>query len=591
MSRNNNLSRMRKQLRKVTIDHDEEHSDDIIDTTLQWRNVVDIASDPDQPFDERLHCFMEAGFHLATAIPFNIFHFRGMVVFFVNPHAESYKLNSPNNIRMFQYAAQCIGSVAAMRYESRETARVKKRIYKKNWNLLKAKIMTTVRFRLPLRRDTSKNNVNGSNVNGGNRRQSFFSLGALVVSMQHDDLHEGEHNSSLSRLQTCLGACSNLVYDVGSDAMYIIQCKTERWRAKLFGGHAQVPPSMTFDQVSFTLFGTLIAHSLLSIFHYNLRDYTGGIIVGPLGALTTLQYNLTHAPASQPRNTFFSQIVAFFVVQVLHWYELNVYMRTTLAPVIVISLTAWLGLIHPPAGAAAVAFAAKDDLDIRYSLIFFVEISITIIVSVLVNNFSDKRQYPTSWPILTTYILPFFGIIKEYFDIFWTSVKIKVCPTKSKLTPVEVFKRIDKDGDGLLSFEEIVEAIQLLAHHGELYLSGLSPSDLATKYILNSDSNSDGFIDMNEFEASVLNYSANKHNIEASRNAFHVIDKNGDGVLDKYEVAKAIDLMVYNGQVKEKQLNGSTSLQMAEKMIQEYDDDGNLELDIEEFSHMMYKFF
>jgi len=82
MSRNNNLSRMRKQLRKVTIDQDddEEHRDDnIIDTTLQWRNVVDIASDPDQPFDERLHCFMEAGFHLATAIPFNIFHFRGML--------------------------------------------------------------------------------------------------------------------------------------------------------------------------------------------------------------------------------------------------------------------------------------------------------------------------------------------------------------------------------------------------------------------------------------------------------------------------------------------------------------------------------
>ena len=455
----------------------------LLKTTLQWRNVVDIASDPDQPFDERLHCFMEAGFHLATAIPFNIFHFRGMVVFFVNPHAEIYKLNSPNNIRMFQYAAQCIGSVAAMRYESRETARVKKSMYKKNWNLLKAKIMTTVRFRLPLRRDASKNNVNGSDVNGGNRRQSFFSLGALVVSMQNDEMHENGH--SLSRLQTCLGACSNLVYDVGSDAMYIIQCKTERWRAKVVGGHAQVPPSMTFDQVSFTLFGTLIAHSLLSIFHYNLRDYTGGIIVGPLGALTTLQYNLTHAPASQPRNTFFSQIVAFFVVQVLHWYELNVYMRTTLAPVIVISLTAWLGLIHPPAGAAAVAFAAKDNLDIRYSLIFFVEISITIIVSVLVNNFSDKRQYPTSWPILTTYILPFFGAIKEYLEIFWTSVKISVCPTKSKLSPVDVFKLIDKDGDGLLSLEEIVEAIELLSDHGELQLSDHSPSDLATKYILN----------------------------------------------------------------------------------------------------------
>ena len=30
---------------------------------------------------------------------------------------------------------------------------------------------------------------------------------------------------------------------------------------------------------------------------------------------------------------------------------------------------------------------------------------------------------------------------------------------------------------------------------------------------------------------------------------------------------------------------------MAEKMIKEYDEDGNGELDMEEFTHMMYKLF
>jgi len=41
--------------------------------------------------------------------------------------------------------------------------------------------------------------------------------------------------------------------------------------------------------------------------------------------------------------------------------------------------------------------------------------------------------------------------------------------------------------------------------------------------------------------------------------------------------------------VKEKQLNGYTSLQMAEKMIKEYDEDGNGELDMEEFTFFWWR--
>ena len=290
------LSRMRKQQQRngSLTQSDVEHSEDnVIDTTLQWRHVDDLASDPDQTYDERLLAFGEAGFHLATAVPFDIFHFRGMVVFFGNPHAEECKLNSPNNVRMIQYAAQAIGSIAAMRYENAETVRVKKRMYKKNWSLLKAKILTAVRFQSPIRRDALKI---GSDINGGkSRRQSFFSLGSLVISMQNDGMQEGdEYNSSkLNRLKTCIGTCGAIMHEIGSEAMYRIHSKTVRWQAKLQGGHSPLPPSMSSDQVIFTFFGTLIAHSLLSAFHYSLRDYAGGIVVGPLGALTTLQYNLS----------------------------------------------------------------------------------------------------------------------------------------------------------------------------------------------------------------------------------------------------------------------------------------------------------
>ena len=291
-------------------------------------------------------------------------------------------------------------------------------------------------------------------------------------------------------------------------------------------------------------------------------------------------------------------MLAFVVVWVLHWYEFNVYVRTTLAPCIVISATAFFGIVHPPAGASAVAFAAKDQLHLRYSLIFFIEISITIVVAVLVNNFSDKRQYPTAWPILQSvvrYLRPYFELVSDYLSFYWNAVYAIICPSKLEkpkvLTPGEIFQRIDTNSNGLLSRSEIAEAIQMLADNGELELNENSPLELATKFISNADANHDGYVDKEEFEASLLAFSTEVKNIEAARNAFQVIDVNGDGVLDREEVAKAIEMLVSDGLMSEEQLNGMTPLQMSESMIQECDEDGNGELDMDEFAHMIKNFF
>ena len=68
-----------------------------------------------------------------------------------------------------------------------------------------------------------------------------------------------------------------------------------------------------------------------------------------LGALTTLQYNLTAAPASQPRNTIFAQVFAI-TISILLSYIPNVppWFRSALAPSIVVPGMAMLGIIHPP---------------------------------------------------------------------------------------------------------------------------------------------------------------------------------------------------------------------------------------------------
>jgi CBS-domain-containing membrane protein len=58
-----------------------------------------------------------------------------------------------------------------------------------------------------------------------------------------------------------------------------------------------------------------------------------------------------------------------------------------------------LGITHPPAGAAAIVFASGK-LGWQEMGVFLSGVSITIITAVSINNMCDKRQYPTSWPLL-----------------------------------------------------------------------------------------------------------------------------------------------------------------------------------------------
>ena len=110
---------------------------------LVWRNVDELAIDPDQvredtcvfisyahiictsyvlfsyhmrisltmnahiiqPNDNRLQTLAKAGFKLAAGIPFDVNGYRGIVIMYGNPHAESSKLNHPANLKFMCSAA------------------------------------------------------------------------------------------------------------------------------------------------------------------------------------------------------------------------------------------------------------------------------------------------------------------------------------------------------------------------------------------------------------------------------------------------------------------------------------------------------
>jgi CBS-domain-containing membrane protein len=117
----------------------------------------------------------------------------------------------------------------------------------------------------------------------------------------------------------------------------------------------------------------------------------------PFGALMTLFYGLTAAPASQPCNIILGQSISMTIGICFAYADgLTDWMKQALAASLAIACMVKLRVTHPPAGATAMVFATG-----RYgwgNLVFMlVGNVVAIAVAALINNWSDTRQYPSYW--------------------------------------------------------------------------------------------------------------------------------------------------------------------------------------------------
>jgi len=174
------------------------------------------------------------------------------------------------------------------------------------------------------------------------------------------------------------------------------------WWSKCHGGKLQIPPAMSWNQALWTFTGAFASLLLLSglnnyILHLSEEKYF--IMIGPIGAVITLQYGLTSAPAAQPRNVILGQIVAGAIALPFTYiptWILSPWIRQAFGPACSILAMVKLGVVHPPAGAAAVIFASGSYDWIFYVLMILASV-LFIFPAVLINNMSKKRQYPTYW--------------------------------------------------------------------------------------------------------------------------------------------------------------------------------------------------
>ena len=111
----------------------------------------------------------------------------------------------------------------------------------------------------------------------------------------------------------------------------------------------------------------------------------------------TLQFSLTAAPASQPRNIVIGQILSLVIAQGIGQAKhIDLWFKQTIATSLAIGLMAKVGVTHPPAGAAALFFSGGTSSWAQLILMLMGNV-IAIECATLINNWSDKRQYPTFW--------------------------------------------------------------------------------------------------------------------------------------------------------------------------------------------------
>lgn len=277
---------------------------------------------------------------------------------------------------------QLIGAAAAIQTPLKQIKAFRREEAFNNWHRMKIKLLTIVRMLGCVRYSESKS---GGGMGG--------------------DRPKMQRKSSIAMLREAsvrLKENAKETYEVAKEGA---KNKATRWAKKVQGGSAGIPPAFSWRQCAWTFIGVIVTHTILSRINLLIKKESGGdlsLILAPLGALTTLQYNLTAAPASQPRNAVFGQVFAITVAILISYIPFtpeNAWFRSALAPAIVIPGMAKLGIIHPPAGAAAIVFSSGKVGWADFG-IFLAGVCMTIVTAVVVNNASDRRQYPTSWYLI-----------------------------------------------------------------------------------------------------------------------------------------------------------------------------------------------
>ncbi|MCB2181587.1 MAG: HPP family protein [Desulfobulbaceae bacterium] len=169
-------------------------------------------------------------------------------------------------------------------------------------------------------------------------------------------------------------------------------------------GFTKSPPGPSMSEVAWSWLGAFLGISAVSYTHFNLLSQSDLVmIIGSFGASAVLIYGAIKSPLAQPRNLMgghiLSAVIGVFCYQAFHN---QMWLAAALAVATAIALMHITKTLHPPGGATAlIAVIGSDKVHALGYLYVLVPVAlgagIMLIIALLVNNMSPKRQYPEFW--------------------------------------------------------------------------------------------------------------------------------------------------------------------------------------------------
>ena len=316
-------------------------------------NFVDLdylARDPDTITDLRIQTLLRAGIEQACSATFNIRGHKGLVIYFASAGYPISKLLDERNKDFLIAATDSIGATLAL-------AEPRRTMYYQNLH-------------------------ENHESNFQHRDDAMSVLSDEDSILTKHTLRKGEKDNQSANGQP--GFFGGL------------------YRKSFGKKQANPPKAMPFSESLWTLVGcsiTLVTMACISqsISFWNERADNYSFPVGPFGALATLQYGLTAAPASQPRNCIYGTVIAGSVGLAFSYLTfLPHFARIGLGASFAISGMTKAGVTHPPGGALAVLYASGG-YHFGHLLLSLTGNVLAISFSMLVNNANEKRQYPQYW--------------------------------------------------------------------------------------------------------------------------------------------------------------------------------------------------